>query len=101
MTEQSIKISADLQNAAVAVECLAAAGVEVFAAMFNGRRPLLYVDRMPGNVWASLKRRSPNHQGGFTEVHAAEFHGCQIETMRDVPARPQPQRPELQVVARG
>lgn len=101
MTEQSPKISADLRHAAGAIEQLAAAGVQVFAAMFNGRRPLLYVDRMPAGVWASLKRRSPNHLGGFTEVHAAQFEGCQIEILRDVPGRHQPQRPTLEVVSHG
>lgn len=94
-------IHADLQRATAATERLAAAGIAVMAAMFNGRRPLLFVDRMPEGVWASLKRRTPNHFGGFTEIHAAEFEGCQIETMRDVVGPPPAQRVTLQVVANG
>lgn len=92
---------AHLHCAAAATRHLEAAGVVVLAAMLNGRRPLLFVDRMPEGVWASLKRRTPNHFGGFTEIHAAEFEGCQIETMRDVVGPPPMQRAMLQVVANG
>lgn len=101
MNQQSKLVAADLRRATAATNHLATAGVAVLGAMFNGRRALLIVDRMPAGVGWSIKRRSPNHLGGYTEVHAAEFLGCQIESLQDVPARHQAQRPTLQVVANG
>lgn len=63
--------------------------VRVIAAMANGRRPLLYVDRMPQSVEAVVKRSNPNGFGGITRVLAASFMGCQLEALEDItPAAP-------------
>ena len=75
-------------------------GITVIAAMANGRRPLLYVTRMPPDVPFVVKRSYPNHLGGRTVVRAAKFDECQLESMHDEPGVRAP-APHLQVVANG
>lgn len=77
------RISDALGDASGAVEALTREGVRVLAAMANGRRPLLMVDRLPADVLSVVKRRSPNGVGGTTVVRATEWHGCQLECLQD------------------
>lgn len=78
-----------LTRAAAATMLLADDGVRVLAALANGRRPLLVVDRMPPGTPSIVKCRYRNHLGGHTSLHAAEFYGCQLELMceESAPAR--------------
>lgn len=78
-------ITNELITAGVVTQQLALQGIKVFAAMANGRRPLLMCDRMPEGVVTGVKCRYPNGQGGTTLVHAGTFAGCQLEWMQDVP----------------
>lgn len=73
-----------LDLARSATQGLAAEGVKVLFALANGRRPLLYVDRMPDGVVSSIKRSHPNGYGGTTVVRAASYCGCQLEWMHDI-----------------
>lgn len=77
-------IASALQLALAATQGLAAEGVKVICALANGRRPLLYVDRMPDGVVSGIKRSHPNGFGGTTVVRAAPYCGCQLEWMHDV-----------------
>lgn len=72
-------------------------GVQVIAALANGRRPVLMVDRLPPGLQGVAKRSHGNGCGGTTVITAAEFHGCQLEWMHDVPAA----RPQLKAVPNG
>lgn len=69
----------ELDTASAAVLLLADMGIRVIAAMANGRRPLLMVDRLPESVPSVIKRQHPNGAGGMTYTRAAEFFGCQLE----------------------
>lgn len=93
------EISNALSHAAAVTLLLAERGVAVVAAMTNGRRPLLVVNRMPEGIESAVKRTEPNGLGGRTVVRAAAFHGCQLEAMQDVPGHREPVR--LQVVRHG
>lgn len=77
-------VANELITACAAAQRLAEQGIKVFAAMANGRQPLLMCDRMPEGVVSGLKSRYPNGRGGMTLVHAAVFAGCRLECMRDV-----------------
>jgi len=77
-----------LQLAGAVVRKLTEQGVYVIAAMANGRRPLLRVDRMPEGVTAVVKRSHPNGMGGIRLVQAAEYMQCQLEWMYDLPTTP-------------
>lgn len=76
-------VAGALAVACQAISALNDAGVSVIAAMANGRRPLLIVDRIPEGAASVIKRRNPNGMGGTTIVRAAEWHGCQLEAMQD------------------
>lgn len=78
-----------LTRAASVTMLLADQGIHVLAALANGRRPLLVVDKMPEATVASIKRRYPGACGRQTAIYAVEYYGCQLETIRDVPAPPQ------------
>lgn len=78
-------VANELLDACTVTQLLATQGVKVFAAMANGRRPLLMCDRMPAGVVTGVKCRYPNGKGGTTLVHAATYAGCQLEWMQDVP----------------
>lgn len=97
-------VTNELLLAAAVTQQLAAKGVTVFAAMANGRRPLLMCDRMPPGVVTGVKCRYPNGQGGTTLVHAATYAECQLEWMQDVPGVSPVMpaaRPRLEVVSGG
>lgn len=89
-----------LALASTVTRALAGAGVNVIAALANGRRPLLYVDRMPAGVETVVKRSYPNHLGGRTVVRAAHYDGCQLEQMTDLPGGPAQVR-HLRAVSNG
>jgi hypothetical protein len=93
------EISNALSHAAAVTLTLAGQGCNVIAAMANGRRPILMVDRIPPGLETVTKRSHPNGMGGTTVVTAAHFHGCQLEWMHDLPGSKQP--PELRVVVNG
>ncbi|MEI2428661.1 hypothetical protein RDV84_00325 [Lysobacter yananisis] len=78
-----------LTRAASVTMLLADQGIQVLAALANGRRPLLIVDHMPKDTVATVKRRYPGAFGRLTAIYAAEYYGCQLETIREVagPAR--------------
>lgn len=78
-----------LTRAASVTMLLADQGIQVLAALTNGRRPLLVVDNMPEGTVASVKRRYPGACGRWTAIYAAEYYGCQLETLRDVAGPPQ------------
>lgn len=73
-------------HAAAVTLRLAEEGIEVRAAMANGRRPVLFVDRLPKGMLGAVKRSHPNGYGGVTVVKAADYHGCQLEWMYDAPS---------------
>lgn len=72
-----------LSVARAATQALNDDGVCVIAAMANGRRPLLMVNRIPDGLATVVKRQHPNGYGGTTIVRAAEAFGCQLEAMAD------------------
>lgn len=80
---QNAQLGAALIDAAAALEALNAAGIRVIAALANGRRPLLMVERMPEGVVSVVKRKHPNGCGGYTVVRATQWCGCQLEAMHD------------------
>lgn len=92
-------LSNALAQAAVVTLLLAEKGISVIGAYANGRRPVLAVTHLPEGVESAIKVRHPNGRGGSTEILAAQYHGCQIEAMRDVPGKEQPFA--LRVVGRG
>ncbi len=73
-----------LAQAAAVTLRLAEAGIEVKAALANGRQPLLIVDGLPIDLPRSVKRRQPNEWGTVTVIEAAQYHGCQLEWMHDI-----------------
>lgn len=79
-------IASALELAREATHRLTDAGIHIYCAWANGRRPVLYVDRIPEGVESSVKRQHPNGAGGVTVVRAAPYYGCQLETMQDVPS---------------
>lgn len=98
-THHNETISNALLTARAAIHALNQDGVHIIAALANGRRPLLMVDRIPGDLRVVVKRQHPNGRGGTTVVRAAEAYGCQLEAMADeypdgqqVPARAYEQR---------
>jgi len=96
-------MSHHLAQASVVTLRLQEEGITVQAALFNGRRPVLMVDGMPRGVEYGTKRSHPNGLGGTTVVDAAQFHGCQLERMRDVPGNwsGADRRSHLQAVPNG
>lgn len=99
MNHEVNEIASALELAAKATRLLEDQGVSVIAAMANGRRPLLYVTRIPRELGAVVKRSYGNGLCGRTVVRAAQFEGCQLESMTDEPNPPQARR--LQAVANG
>lgn len=77
-------IASALELALAATRGLTAEGITVICGFANGRRPVLYVDRMPDGVVSVVKRSHPNGSGGTTVVRAAPYCGCQLEWMHDV-----------------
>ena len=82
--DAAMELANALALASVATGCLLAEGVRVVAAFANGRRPLLVVDRMPGQLQSVIKMIHPNGRGGRTVVRATRYRGCQLEWMEDV-----------------
>lgn len=77
------EISNALAHAAAVTLRLGEEGVSVVAAMANGRRPVLMVDRLPKDIPSVVKRSHRNGWGGMTVVRAAHYDGCQLEWMQD------------------
>lgn len=67
-----------LTNATAASETLEAAGITILGSYHNGRRSVLIIDRKPEFIRGVVKRIEPC-PGGRKEIHAAPFHGVQLE----------------------
>jgi|GEM_PF-2588282 len=77
-------IAAGTASAHAVVDRLVGIGIKVYVVqVIADRRPTLVVDALPEGVKSGIKARFPNGQGGTTEVHAAEYMGCQLECSCD------------------
>lgn len=72
-------IATALRAAAEATEQLDESGSKVLGHYYNGRRPVLLVDKPPVFLEGVSRWREPSGDGGFDRVMAAGYGAVQLE----------------------